>query len=75
MKVLGTHLLVAALVYAGTLFAVTDKDSKIERLMLQKKLSECAVGFGSYIATKGKYGSDFFRLPAELPRTRLANQQ
>lgn len=46
-----------------------DKNEKIQNLFLHKKLSECSISFGTYIATKGKHGLEFI---APQPRETLA---
>lgn len=36
------------------------KNDQIANLMLHRKLNQCAVEFGTYIATKGKNGQRYF---------------
>lgn len=37
-----------------------NQEQHINQIIIMKRLESCAVSFGTYVATKGKYGREYF---------------
>lgn len=69
MSLLGREVLfISALLMSNVLtftsvksvYSGINRDSNINFIMAQRKLTECSLAFGTYIATKGKYGLEYY---------------
>lgn len=36
------------------------REEKVSQIIIMKRLESCAVSFGTYVATKGHYGREYF---------------
>lgn len=43
-----------------SIYGSINRDSNVNLIMAQRKLTECSLAFGTYIATKGKYGLEYY---------------
>lgn len=70
-----SHLIVAILVFLAMKWSQAElinlnQNYQIQAILMHKRLNECAIGFGTYIATKGRYGAELLlqREPLQAAR-------